>query len=320
MSRASIFRLAVLSVLWVVCVPLGRADTVTDAQQAIVDLHENGKLYDKARYKTVRAEFARLFEAKHAADIAGAYGEDRAELTAWLDKHADLKENFYTAIDDRFDKVPAALALFRELWKKFPKELEKHADLAIATAVTWDDPKAVYDYRGHQMRTKSKLPDSLVDGVGNFQYIVENEKATEGRGRYLPWEFLIFVVDHQTPVEERRWAQQYYLQRKGAKSWHQDVPYDNDMLKGERGTSGAKPRLADKDYTLANLKKYGGVCAQQADFACRVGKSVAIPAVYCSGESAYRGRHAWWMYVQLQSAKTDPLQFTLNSDGRFQGF
>src|SRR5437879_886227 len=138
MSRGRIFRLGPLFVASLLYVPSAGADNIKDAQQVIVELHESGKLYDKTRYKSVRAAFARLFEAKHAADIDNAYGEDRAELTAWLEKHAELKENFYTAIDERFDKVPAALALFRELWKKFPKELEKHPDLGIATAVTWD--------------------------------------------------------------------------------------------------------------------------------------------------------------------------------------
>ena len=118
---------------------LRAADPATDAEEAIVQLHKSGALYDKNQYKTVRAAFAKLFEAKHADTIKPAYGEDYDALTKWLDAHADLKQNFYTALDDRYDKIDKALSLFRDIWKKFPAELEKHPDLGIAVEgrTTW---------------------------------------------------------------------------------------------------------------------------------------------------------------------------------------
>src|SRR5438876_7201636 len=144
---------------------LRATDATADAEVAITALHKSGALYDKNQYKTVRAAFAKLFEAKHADTIKEAYGDDYAALTSWLDAHADLKQNFYTALDERYDKIDKALSLFRDIWKKFPAELEKHPDLGIAVAVVWDDPRGVYDYRPHQVRTKSKLPDGLIDGL-----------------------------------------------------------------------------------------------------------------------------------------------------------
>jgi hypothetical protein len=319
------FRFAFIACLILAAILCGAnaapADALEDAEKAILELHTSGKLYDKKEHKAVRAAFARWFEAKHDADIQQAFGDDKEKLGAWLESHADLKQGLYTAIDDRFDKVPEALMLFKELWKKWPADVDKYHDLAIAAAVTWDMPRGVVDYAHHQVRTKSKLPGGLLEGPENFRYLVDNEKITEGRVRFMPWEFLVFVVDHKTPVEERKWAQQYYLTHRTAKSWHQDVPYDNDMLKGEKDkNSRAEPHLKDMDYSLPNIKRYGGVCANQADFASRVAKSVGIPAVYCRGESAYRGGHAWWMFVTIQKASADQLLFTLNSDGRFQGF
>src|SRR5262249_39864154 len=105
-------------------------------------------------------------------------------------------------------------------------------------------------------------------------------------------------------------------------SWHRDVPYDHEMLKSERAKESTRlhPKLQDEDYTLSNIRKFGGVCAMQADFAARVAKSVGIPAAYCWGDSAYRGTHAWWIYAQIQQASAQQLRFSLNSDGRFQGF
>ena len=252
-------------------------------EDAIAELHQAGKLTDKSQYKAVRAAFAGLFESRHADAIREAYGEDYDSLRKWLDSHTDLKENFYIALDERFDKLPRALALFHDLWKQYPAELEKHPDLGIAVAVVWDDPRAVYDYRSHQARTKSQMPDGLLDdGLANFKYVVDNEKLTEGRLRYMPWEFLVFLIDHRTPAAERKWAQQYYFTHRATKSWHQDVPYDHDMLKAEMTKdTGLHPKLQGHDYTLRNIKEYGGVCAEQADFAARVAKSVGVPAVFC---------------------------------------
>jgi hypothetical protein len=293
-----------------------------DPEKEVLELCKSGKLFDRAQYKTVRAAFTRLFEKNHEADLQVAYAEDQARFGEWLDAHADVKQAFYTAVDDRHDQVAGALKLFKGIWKKSPDNLAKYANLAIAVAVTWDDERNVYDYRHHQVRAHSTMPAGLLDAAGNFDYMVANEKVTEGRLKFLPWEFLVFVVDHRTPLPEREWAQRYYQRSRGrVSSWHQDIAYDMNMLKGEQDpASGLKPKLTGKDYTLANLKAYGGVCAHQADFASRVAKSVGIPAVFCYGRSAYRGLHAWWMFVQVQSASADQLRFNLVSDGRIAGF
>ncbi len=322
MFRCTRIVLPLLATSLLFCARLLPGQTPADTEQEIVELHQSGKLFDKTQYKVVRAAFTHRFEQKHDAEIRKAFGEDHSELTAWLDAHAEIKQNFYTALDEQYDKLPAALGLFRAIWKKSPAQLEKYPNLAIATAVTWDDERAVYDYRNHQVRTKSSLPGNRVDALGNFDYMVANEKITEGRLRWLPWEYLVFVIDHRTPLEEREWAQKYYqTARRTVKSWHQDVPYDRNMLRGEQEpNSGLQPRLTGKPYTLANIRKEGGVCAQQADFAARVAKSVGVPAVYCWGKSSYRGLHAWWMFVQIQSASKDHIRFSLVSDGRIQGF
>jgi hypothetical protein len=310
------------SFLAVLAVAPARAE-MADAEQAIVELYKSDKLFDRNQYRAIRAAFARLFEHKQAAVLRAAYGDDHDKLAAWLDAHPDIKQSFYTALNEKFDKLPAALGLFREMWKKSPELVEKYPNLAVAVAVVWDDERrGVYDYRHHQVRTHSTLPENLVDALGNFEYLAANDKITEGRLRFLPWEFLVFVVDHRTPLKERGWAQGYYQKSKGTvASWHKDVPYDMDMLRGElQKGSNLKPHLEGREYTLAKIKSYGGVCAQQADFASRVGKSVGIPSVYCWGESTYRGLHAWWMFVQVQSATPDQLRFTLVSDGRIAGF
>jgi tetratricopeptide (TPR) repeat protein len=310
-----------LFVLLVLPLPATIADAPASSDQAFVELHRTGALFDRKQYKKVRAAFARAFEQKHAETIRAAFGENYAKLTGWLNSKPDIKEDLYTAIDERDDDVATALRLFAGLWKDYPSQIESWSALAIATAVVWDRPASVYDYRHHQVRTKSTMPQGAADAKANFDYLVNGGKGVLSTIKVLPWEFLVFVVDHKTPIEERQWAQQYVAGRRGrVSSWHQDIAYDHGMLKTEQTGKGPGPKLAGHEYTLANIKRYGGVCAQQADFVARVGKSVGQPTIYVSGESSYRGWHAWVMWVSVAKAGASGVRFSLVSDGRTRGF
>lgn len=300
------------------------ADAEKD-EATVAGLFRTGGLFDAKQYKAVRAAFARDFQRRHAASLRAAYGDDHADLVAWLDARADLRDELYSAIDERHDAVPAALSLFAKLWKTSAKQVEEYPALAVATAVVWDRPANAYDYRHHQLRTKSKMPSGLVEGEGNFDYLVNANAAITAQLKLQPREFLTFVVDNRTPIEERKWAQQFVATQKGTSSWHQSVPYDKGMLETEQnGGKGPGPKLAGFDYSLANIKKQGGVCAQQADFVARVGKSLGQPTVYVSGESSYRGWHAWVMWVSVAKPTKDKekegVKFALTSDGRTRGF
>ena len=133
-----------------------------DPEQELVAALAGEKPFLRGEYKVVRAAFARYFERKYADDITAAYGDDHAAVTAWLDANPEVKETFYAAIDPDADDVRRALETFRDLYKLGPDKLRAYPDVAIAIAVTWDDPKAVYDYRGHQVRTRSHLPDGVM--------------------------------------------------------------------------------------------------------------------------------------------------------------
>jgi hypothetical protein len=295
------------------------ADGDPPKNATIGELYKSGALFDSKQYPAVRAAFSKAFAERHAVEIQRAFSTD---LLAWLEKHPAVRDDLYTAIDERFDNVRAALEVFASLWKEYPSKLEEYPALAIATAVVWDNPAAVYDYTQHQVRTKSKLPSPFADGKANFEYLTSADKSITSNLKALPREFLTFVVDNKTPVNERGWAQKFVATQKGTASWHQSVEYDKGMLRTEQTGSGPGPKLAGHDYTLANIKKYGGVCAQQADFVARVGKSLGQPSMYVWGESAYRGLHAWVMWVTplKTAAGKDGVRFALVSDGRTRGF
>src|SRR5262249_17431634 len=153
----------------------------------------------------------------------------------------------------------------------------------------------IYDYRGHQVRTKSILPASYgkMTPQDCFDYFVEKAKDLKGKEAFdrlqvFPWEFLVYVVDHQTPVDERQWAVKNYLaKRPMVGKIYGEIAYDHEMLK----TQSQVCKLNGKPYTLESIKQNGGVCAMQADFAARVGKSLLVPAAYVGGESSFQGLH-----------------------------
>jgi hypothetical protein len=297
------------------------ARAADDAAKPILDLYKANKLFDKTEYKAVRTAAAKVFETRNAEFIKEAFGPDYDSLSAWLEKQKDLKEELYSAIEPRKDDVPRVLTIFRDLWKDNPDAVAKYPNLAIAISVVWDQPRHVYDYRGHQRRTKSNLPDGYLDfgPLQEFRYHVSHAKEVQGKEPFnrlevLPYEFLAFVVDHRTPVGEREWAIKNYLaKRPMIGSIYKDIDYDEEMLR----TKSEVCKLNGKDYTLQDIKKYGGVCAMQADFAARVGKSLVVPAAFVGGESQQLGLHAWVMWVEVKSASKSALNFTLESYGRY---
>ncbi|MCU0878673.1 MAG: hypothetical protein MUF06_12880 [Pirellulaceae bacterium] len=283
----------------------------------VVDLYESKLLLVKKEYPLVRKVFADQFARTHEAEIRAALGDEYDALAAWFDEHPAVREELYNAIDPAADKIPEVMRIFNELRKEFPDKIAPYGNLAIATSIVWDDPRrGVYDYRHHAERCKSTMPEGLLEAVDNFRYLVAAEPVMQGRIQYVPWEFLVHVVNHRTPAQERQWALQGFLPKRVMfGKCYSDVPYDNAMLESQ----SAVARMNNKPYTLPNLLTFGGVCAMQADFSSRVGKSLGVAAEYVRGEAAGGEGHAWVMWVELKQATPTGLIFTLESHGRYRG-
>jgi hypothetical protein len=288
-----------------------------EEEARILKLYDDHKLFQITEYAALRNVFASRFERENAEAIRGAFEADADAMLAWLDEHRDVKEELYTAIKPAGDDVTTALGLFNTLRKEFPDQLESYANLAIATAVTWDrEETGVYDYTFHSRRTRSTLPEGALGAVENFRYMLQAERYMQGRGQFLPWEFLVHVVNHKTPLDERGWAVRNYLPKRVMfGQCYADVPYDTEML----NSGGQITKLDGLPYTLENIARYGGVCAMQADFAARVGKSIGVPAESVSGESRYGESHAWVMWVELKGVSKTSIAFSLESFGRYRG-
>lgn len=274
--------------------------------------------FAKGQYQYVRRAFANYFEAKHGAVLKENLGADAGLLFEFLNANPEVKETLFTAIDPETDDPAAALSIFRDLWKADHAAVKAHDELAVAIAVVWDNPRGVYDYRGHQVRTRSTLPEGVgqVSAIDNFKYALDRQVKLKGPHQQLPWEFLVHTINHRTPTDERDWAVTNYLRRRsGIGTIYKDIVYDQEMLR----TQSRVCKLNDKPYTLASIKENGGVCAMQADFAARVAKSLGVPAEYVGGEANSGGLHAWVMWVEVKGVQKDAVAFSLESYGRYFG-
>jgi phage FluMu protein Com len=287
-----------------------------DDENKLVELYTKRGLFSVKEYPTLRRIFADRFARSNAAEIQAAWGEDDPSMSDWLEKNRIVKEELFLAIDPQVDDVLRALQIFKSLKDGFPEQIVSYANLAIAIAVSWDKPRSIYDFGHHQQRAKAVMPDGQVDEIESFRYFLKAEPAMQGRAQWLPWEFLVHVINHRTPLEERAWALQNYLASRAmfGKCYH-DVPYDTTML----DTGSERASMNGHPYTLANLRTHGGVCAHQADYASRVGQSLGVPAAYVGGESTYGGLHAWVMWVEIKTVTAKSIVFTLESHGRYRG-
>lgn len=273
-------------------------------------LYSRKHLWHPRNYERLRAIFAERFQQRYRTEVEKSLSGSTQD---WLATNNDLAEEFFTAIDPNCDDVAAALRQFDKLCTEWPDEIAEHGELAIAVAIVWDKPKrGVYDYAQHQKRAKATMPNTLVGARENFKHLLGTNS-----GRFLPWEFLAFVVNHRTPSAERAWARdEYSTKTKNFGKCYRDVPYDHLMLNSKSKSAN----LNGHTYDLSTIRELGGVCAHQADFSSRVGKSLGIPAAYIHGENVYNDWHAWVCWTELTAPPTaDRIAFRLKSSGRYRG-
>ncbi|MDB5386022.1 MAG: hypothetical protein JWM11_1668 [Planctomycetaceae bacterium] len=281
---------------------------------AIAKLHAEGILQKPATYGTLRGLFAERFAKRHETELNAIVKNKGRDVESWFKQHVELRDELYTAFGPD-DDVTAGLRIIQSLHSKSFQRLTNYFELAIATAVTWDRESSVYDFTSQLRRSHATLAaEKPCDALGNFDFYSDSSSPVERRVQLLPWEFLIHVVNHRTPVEERKWAWRTYAdQRTLVGRCYDDVQYDNDMIKSGESSS----HLSGKPYTLPNLKAFGGICVMQADYASRVGKSLGIPAVYVEGRARTGIGHAWVIWTELQSQPNTGVAFSLESHGRF---
>ena len=189
------------------------------------------------------------------------------------------------------DKPQRVLEIWRDCWKSDRDGAEKYTALALAVAVDFDEPVEIdprfYGDWGDQSSSSSTARTPVyVDPVERYRFY--RDADTRGMLKVdlsdlAPYE-LVWVVNAAVPSSELTWAEGHV--QLGRQEWGRayfSVRYRMDEVVGKA--------IYDR-YTLAEILKNGGVCADQAYFASVTAKANGIPAMSIGGQDGGVA-HAW---------------------------
>jgi hypothetical protein len=115
----------------------------------------------------------------------------------------------------------------------------------------------------------------------------------------------------KTSAEERNWARLNYGKqlKKHGKAYF-DITWTDEN----------PPPLQGKEYSLMNMKKYGGVCSCQADYAASLCRITGTPAFWVnfhprSGETG----HAWVIWFETNHVTNGKISFSFQETGNYSG-
>jgi hypothetical protein len=119
----------------------------------------------------------------------------------------------------------------------------------------------------------------------------------------------VYAVDVKISADESQWAVKSYARFFPIGHVYFDVPYDENSF-----YTGNKKEINNHDYTLPNLRKYGGICVDQAYYSTQVAKALGVPSCVCEGQGGAGGvKHAWMGYLE-SSGRSVKWDFT---EGRY---
>lgn len=218
----------------------------------------------------------------------------RMDVFKFLRANPRLTHAVCFLVKTEHQKPQDVYALLYRLIQMRSDMLERYAPLAAAVCVVHD---RTFTRRVNENMTHA--PDALYV----FDYFVKYESSTSFGIRNMPAELLLYVVDVTAGIDELLWVQERYRNRErdiGKRFF--EISYDHRHFR-----SGTPKRVTEEGYSLPNIQRYGGVCADQAFYAMSVGKAYGVPTTYTSGRSAdvshawvgyleSDGRSAWWNF------------------------
>ncbi len=183
------------------------------------------------------------------------------------------------------DDAPAAWKLFVRLVSERGADVERHGPLAGAIALVHEKG---YTFWCNENQARA------ADGVEIFDYFSKNGRSLIFQPSDLPLELLTRVVDATAAPDEMRWATTRHPQGRDVGQRFHDIAYDYNHL-----ATGRQKKVTTEGFTLRNIQKHGGVCADQAYYACGVGKALGVPTAYVVARGA-EASHAWVGYFRLR--------------------
>lgn len=214
----------------------------------------------------------------HTAAVAGMDG-----LGA-LSKQPVFCMELGLLIDPRDDPA-GVMRLARRLADERADALVRYPALAAALCVVHD-----IEFTRRINENTVKAPDP----VAIFDYFVRNAGAMRLDPAKAPALLLVHVVDVTERIDQMEWALKTYGKQPAPGQRFFEIEYDYDAFR-----RGVPKRVTSAgDYRLESIKRYGGVCADQAYFAELVGKAAGIPSCYVRAADADMA-HAWVGYLEI---------------------
>lgn len=229
----------------------------------------------------------------------------------------DLAQTLALAIqpEDQPEKVLGMLARVVTERPKLVADDAKLAGVIAAICVVYDKPPQhptlgkmstpIADHSDSPAARRSSGPimsptAPTIDPID----VLDHLASIRGRSVFplerLPVELLVHVVDAKVTPVEQDWAFKAYPGNRTPGMLYDTITYDTASFKYN---TPKKIFTEPGGYTLANIKKVGGVCAEQALFASEVGKALGVPSafVFTRGSTV---AHAYVGYLKQQGGTT----------------
>lgn len=297
-------------------------DPVRDALRAALDeLEKTGdprdaerkvqSLFDQVIAHTPVTDRGLFVDAAHALRVVRLAGRGRTQTVrdriAYLRKNPALSRDLaFLIIEPPADQDGRRMRrspyeVLDALRETYPDRLDKFPALTAAVCVVHDVP---LHRRINENTTEAATPAAI------WKYFADNDARMLYGVRNMPAELLCYVVDTTTPIAEMSWALDKFRGNTQVGKLFFSIRYDYEYL-----STGEEKLVTQKGFSLPNIQKFGGVCADQAYFAVAVGKSIGVPTAYTVGASGDNA-HAWVGFFQAQGRRA-----SWNFDvGRYQAF
>jgi len=204
------------------------------------------------------------------------------------------------------DSARGVLRTLDSLRAKFGDDRVARYPTLIAALCVVHDGESAFARRVNENIATSAGPVAL------FEYYTANERQMLFGLRNVPPELLVFVVDAAASIDELEWALDKHRGDRAVGERFFDIKYDYD-----HANTGRPKAVSQQGFTLPNIDKLGGVCADQCHFAVTVGKAIGVPTAYVTGRGGEVG-HAWVGYLEAQGRRAD-WNFNVGRYQEYQG-
>jgi hypothetical protein len=214
-------------------------------------------------------------------------------LAQWL-ADENFSRQFFTNLSPK-DYAPGVLRALAQIAQAQPDKFAQYQALAIAIALVYDE-QLPPDWP-HAQVARAAVPLKDYAPAEWFAFWVQ---SNEGKGRLLDLrnldaEQVKFVVDAPLDPAEYAWARANVRYGRGDFAQaYSSIVYDDQRYTAKQydWTGG--------NYTLAAIKKAGGICVDQAYFAEVAGKARGLPTLFFTG-TGRDGPHAWFGYMEADN-------------------